>query len=342
MLKLMGAGIAVPLAAPAVLRAAERPKLVISWWGFNGDNLQKYLIKPFLEKYDADITFDTGGAPDRFNRIKLRPESVDLAYFSDMLIYPAVQAGMFEPINRANIPNIAELYPAARAPQGEKWGPGYEIQRYGIIYDASKVSAPITKWEDLWRPELKGRISLPSIANSIGPINVLIAGDRVGVNAYTDPDKAFASVAELKPNILKTFSTGSELVNLFSQGEIVAAAAQDYAFVSIKKAVPNAVWADLTDGEYANFNTINLVKGTKNARLGETFINFVLDKDIQRGLAAAGVFAPCNEKTVLTPQEAAPWAYGQDVISKLKTIDYLKYNDAVPDWADRWNEVFAQ
>ncbi len=341
-LKLIGSGVVASVAAPAVLRAADRPKLIISWWGFNGDNLQKYLVQPFLEKHDAEIIFDTGPANDRFNRIKLRPGTIDLAYFSDMLIFPGIQAGLFEPINRAGIPNIAEAFPAARAPQGEQWGPGYEIQRYGIIYDASKISSPITQWSDLWRPELKRRISLPSIANSIGCLTVLIAGSRVGVDAYADPDKAFNSVAELKPNIVKTFTTGSDVVNLFSQGEIVAAAAQDFTFVSIKKAVPNAKWASLSDGQFANFNTINLVKGTKNAKLAEAFINFHLDKDVQRNLAAAGVHAPVNEKTVLTPEEAAPWAYGQDVISKLRTIDYQKYNSVVPDWTDRWNEVFAK
>src|SRR6218665_1351868 len=153
----------VALATPGIVKAQSKRSLIVSWWGFNSDNLDKYLVKPFKEKYGCDVVFDLGPIADRFNRLRARPGSVDIIYLSDIYVPPGIEAGLFESFDRSKIPNIADIYPLARAPQGEAWGPSYTVQKYSIIYDPSKVSAPLTSWADLWREDLKGRVALPSI-----------------------------------------------------------------------------------------------------------------------------------------------------------------------------------
>ncbi len=340
-LKVLAAAAAASM-APAIVRSQPKRTLNVSWWGFGGPVLQKFLVDPFKEKYNCDVVIDTGGISDRYNRLRLRPGSVDVVYFSELVTMRAIEAGLLEPVDRKLIPNIADLYPGARAPSGEKWGPGFTIQRYGIIYDATKVSPPIRKWADIWRPDLKNRISIPGIASgALGFLTIVVAGNRVGVDAFANPDAAFKSLAELKPNVVKTTTTGSEIVNLFSQGEIIASATQDYTLVTIKKAVPGVVWANLEDGEFANFNTINIGKGSKNLDLAAAFINMHLDPDVQAKIAAAGIDAPVNQKAVLTPEQAAPWAYGAATIAKLRPTDTVKISAVAPAWVDRWNELFA-
>ena len=82
------------------------------------------------------------------------------------------------------------------------------------------MTTPITSWNDLWREDLAGSLSLPGITTTAGPMVVMKAGEHAGVDAFADDDAAFAAVEELKPNVVKNYNTGSELINLFSTGEI--------------------------------------------------------------------------------------------------------------------------
>jgi putative spermidine/putrescine transport system substrate-binding protein len=323
--------------------ASAQQQLVISHWGFNGEKLQELLFKPFEEKYGVKIVLETGNNADRLNKIRIRGDvPVDIIYLADSFAQTAIDLGLVDTIDRSKIPNIADLYDIAKAPHGEAYGPAYTVGRLGIVYNSAAVSAPITQWSDLWREELKGKLTIPQITTTFGPLMVVIAGNKVGVDAFANPDAAFASLKTLSEGVVSAYGRSSELINMFNQGEVVAAATQDFVFATIKKANPAAVWADLSDGAYANLNTINIVKGSPNKELAEAFINWALDPAVQKALAVAKVDAPANTKVVLTPEEAAQWTYGEAVINSLHSPDYGKLSAALPDWTQRWNDAVRQ
>lgn len=336
----------LPLVAAALISfgatAQDKKTLTISMWGFNGDKLEQFLFKPFKEKYNVDIVLEAGNAGDRLNKVAIRKGGVDLIYLSDVFSQVGIEQGLFQKIDSAKLTNLKDLYPVAQAPQGEGYGPGYTVGRYGIIYDSAKVATPVTSWNDLWRPDFKRRITLPGFPTTAGPLTVLAAAARKNVDAYANPAAAFESVAELKPNLVKTYNTGSELVNLFSTGEVVVAAAQDFTFAQVKAAIPTAKWAALSEGDFISFNTVNIVIGAKNKELAEAFINWHLSPEAQKALAIAGTDGPTNMKAELTPEQAAPWVYGEAVIKTLRKPDYAKLNAAKADWGNRWNEVFGR
>ena len=320
---------------------AQAKTLTISWWGFNGDKLNQYIIEPFKQKCGCEVVFETGNNADRLNKIKIRNgEGVDVAYFTDAYSQTGIEQGLFQKIDPAKLPNLAGLYEMARAPQGE-YGPAYTIGRVGVIYDSAKVKAPVTSWNDLWKDDFKSSLSLPGITTTAGPMVVTIAAEHAGVDAFSDTDGAFNAIEALKPNVVKNYNTGSELVNLFSTGEITAAVAQDFTLAQIQAAVPTAVWADLKDGAVATLNTINIPKGAANVDLAYEFINFVLSPEVQQKTAENGVDAPVVTSVKLTPEQAKLWTYGPEMIASLKQVDYAKLNAAKSGWIERWNEVFG-
>ena len=67
-----------------------------------------------------------------------------MIYLTDSFSQTGIEAGLFQPVDRARVPNIATLHDLAQAPQGE-FGPAYTIGRVGIVYDSARV-APITSW----------------------------------------------------------------------------------------------------------------------------------------------------------------------------------------------------
>lgn len=325
-------------AAPAM---AQTKTFTVSWWGFNGDLLQEIIINPFQEMCGCEVVFETGNNADRLSRLQLRGgEGVDVIYLTDRFSQLGIELGMFQPIDRAQVPNIADLYDLAQAPQGE-YGPAYSIGRVGIVYNADAVSAPITSWNDLWREDLASSISLPGITTTAGPMVVLRAAARAGVDAYGDTDAAFAQIEGLVPNVVTNYNTGSEMINLFSTGEISVSMAQDFTLARIQAAVPSVVWADLAEGSIATLNTINIPVGAAEPELAHQFLNFVLSAEIQQQLAERGVDAPVNNGVDLTAEQAALWTYGDEMIAGLQRVDYVPMNAALDSWINRWNEIFG-
>ncbi|MBV6659074.1 MAG: ABC transporter substrate-binding protein [Devosiaceae bacterium] len=329
---------ALMAASPAM---AQSGTFTVSWWGFNGDNLQEIIINPFQEMCDCEVIFETGNNSDRLSRLQSRGgDGVDVIYLTDRFSQLGIELGLFQPVDRSLVPNIEEIYDLAQAPQGE-YGPAYTIGRVGIVYNSAEISEPISSWGDLWREDLASQISLPGITTTAGPMVVLQAAERAGVDAYADTDAAFGEVAGLVPNVVTNYNTGSEMINLFSTGEITVSMAQDFALGRLQAAVPTAVWADLDDGAIATLNTINIPTGSENVELAHQFINFVLSAEIQQELAERGVDAPVNNGVELTEEQAAPWTYGDDMISGLQRVDYTPMNAALDDWINRWNETFG-
>jgi putative spermidine/putrescine transport system substrate-binding protein len=337
--------LALAISATAMLTAApamaQGKTLTISWWGFNGEKLESIILAPFREQCGCEIVFETGNNGERLNKIQIRNGGgVDVAYFTDSFSQTGIEAGLFQKIDPTKLPNLAGIYDLAKDPQGG-YGPAYSIGRVGIVYDSAKVTTPITSWNDLWREDMAASLSLPGITTTAGPMVVLKAGDHADVDAYTDTDGAFAAIEELKPNVVKNYNTGSEMINLFSTGEISAAIAQDFTLAQIQAAVPTTVWADLSEGSIATLNTVNIPVGAAEPELAYQFINFILSPEIQQQLAEQGVDAPVNTSVTLTPEQAALWTYGADVIDGLQRVDYVKMNAAKPGWIDRWNETFG-
>ncbi len=322
--------------------SAQSKTLTISWWGYNGEKMNANIIEPFKKICGCDIVFETGNNADRLNKLRLRDgKGVDVIYLSDSFSQLGIEQGQFLEIDPAKIPNLADIYELGRQPQG-KYGPAYTIGRVGIVYDSAKVNPPITSWNDLWRADLEKSISLPGITTTAGPMVVLQAGKHAQSDAFEDSEGAFGAIEELKPNVVKNYNTGSELVNLISTGEVRVAIAQDFTLASMQAAVPTMAWAKLTDGDIATVNTINIPKGSENVELAYQFINFVLSKDVQQKEAEQGVDAPINTKVELKPEQAKMWTYGAEQVSSLSRIDYAKMNEAKTDWIDQWNELFAQ
>ncbi|QPM89754.1 ABC transporter substrate-binding protein [Pseudooceanicola algae] len=329
---------AIALIASAA--AAQSETLTVSWWGYNGDKLDANIIQPFKEMCGCDVVFETGNNADRLGKLQARGgKGVDVIFLTDAYSQIGVEQGVFQKVDPAKIPNLENIYPVARDPQGG-FGPAYTVGRIGIVYDSATVE-PITSWSDLFRDDLGGMVSLPGITTTAGPMVVVQAGMVAGTDAYEDDAPAFELIEALKPQVVKNYNNGSEMVNLISTGEAQITMTQDFTLGSLKNAVPTMTWADLEDGDIAVLNTLNIPTGSENVDLAHEFINFVLSDEVQQKEAEQGVDAPINMNVELAPEQAAMWTYGQEAIDALNTMDYAKMNAHKSDWIDMWNEIFG-
>ena len=315
-------------------------KLVISTWGFSEDFFREEVYAPFEEEHNVEIVLDVGNNAERLNKIRQGTSNVDLVYLSDYYAQQAVSDGLFEEIDRSNIPNIEEIYEMAQAPLGEEYGPAYTIGQFGIAYNADEVDGEISSWADLWDENLARGLTIPSVTSTTGPMFLDAASKVAGEDTFNE-DAAFTQIQNLSGNVVKEYSQTSDFINMFAQGEIVGGPVMEMYVNDLKEAVPAAEFVSPEEGGYAVMNTVNIVKDSENKELAEQFINYQLSHDIQETTAKAKIDSPVNTTVELTEEEAEGITYGQEVVDSLNLLDMEFVNEESAKWIERWNQEIA-
>lgn len=318
----------------------EKRTLVVSTWGLSEDVLHEEVYGPFEEAYNCEVVLELGTTSERYMKLANDPNStVDVIELSQSAAANGYEAGLFEKLDYTQIPNAKDLIPAAAEMTETGYGPAYVINSIGIIYDREAVGFEIKNFSDLWNPALEGKISIPEITSTFGPAIMYMASDYKGVDITTDNGAAaFEALTELKPNIVKTYSKSSDLANMFASGEIEVAIVGDFAIPTIQSAVPTVEYVSPESGTYANFNTVDMNKNSKNKDLAYAYINWRISGELQSVTAQKLNEAPTNSTVELSEEDATNKTYGETA-EKAKAIDFSFVNPILNDWIDQWNRI---
>ena len=323
----------------------ETRTLVISTWGLSEDVLIEDVYGPFEKEFNVKIQLDTGTTADRYAKLAQDPNStVDVIELSQKAAADGYAADLFEKIDYSKIPNAEQLIPGAKELTKLGYGPAYTINSIGIVYNPETVPFEIKSWEDLWNPALKDQIAIPDIVSTFGPAMVAMASDTKGVDATTDKGvKGLEALKELEPNVLKTYAKSSDLALMFASGEISVAVVGDFGYPVIKASNETVEYIVPQSGTYANFNTLDINKNSKNKDLAYEFINYRLGKELQTKNASPKTLneAPVNATVELSGEDAAFKTYG-DIAARAKALDYSIINPLMSEWTDQYNRIMNQ
>lgn len=314
--------------------------LVVSTFGLSEDIVKKDIIAPFEKENDAKVTLEVGNSADRFTKLKNNPAAgIDVIELAQNNSTEGNQEDMFLDITEKDVPNLAQLTGSAKEVFESGAGVPIAVNSIGIVYDKEKVGHEITSWDDLWSEDLKGKISVPDITVTAGPLMLYVASDHAGTDISKDNgEAAFKAMKELKPNVVKTYSKSSDLANMFQSGEITVAVVADFAVDIIKGAADTVDYVVPESGTYANFNTVNIPKDTKNKDLAFAFVNHRISEKSQKAKALSLNEGPTNAKVELTDEEAVNKTYG-DVADRAKAVDFKLINENMSAWVDQWNRT---
>lgn len=297
-LKSTAIGAAGVLAAPSLLRASTT-ELVIGCAGSHTAWMEQIVVPHMKATIGADILFE--GTKSSVNLEKMSSNR-DKPYLSvvqmdDPVMIQAVEEGLLTPIKASAVPNLSALRAGAVHMDG-MWA-NYVQPWAGIAYNTAMKPAGVPSWADLWTPEAKGKVIIPSLQNTEGMWTLfaaaMLATGKPFDEAQHDIDAAFDKLAELKPNVLTTYSVMSQAFNLLEQGEISMLSGNFSSYTLPRKA--QGVPVDLAapkEGIFAMPSGICLVKGGPNPELAEAYVNEMLGAELQAAVADFAQSVPAN------------------------------------------------
>ena len=298
--------------------------------------LRKSWVEPFEKMYNAKALVVTGLTME--NLAKLRAQKgnpqIDVSIFDPPGAIPAANEGLLEKLDPERIPNLKDQYP-------------FDIQKHGLFatqwlsnqvlaYNTNFIKEPPKSWEDLWKPEYKGKVILPDISTSHGFFFIsIISKMQTGGELY-NTDAAFAKLKTLRPNVLTFWTSHDQVAQLMNSGEAwLAPWTSDRGLSQMAAKAPIAVTVPKEGAIYFTSH-IAIVKGTKKKDLAEKYLNVAISPEAQLMNAQEAFLGPANSKVKLSGTLAENLAYG-DTLKKLLAPDWNKMDQLRNEWMERWN-----
>lgn len=293
--------LAALISALSPLAATAQDKLVVSIWGGSWrDMVAETAAKKFTQATGVPVEFVTGGTIDRLNKAKLaagNPES-DITFTTSHVGWLYANDGLYETLDGAKIPNAKNLIEQARISP-------YHLGTWAYVYtigyrpDLMK-GVTFESWADLWKPEVKGKLSAPDFDPShIIAVAAMLSGGDAG-----SWEKGQAKLKELKPSFKAFYTNDANSQQLIANGETpVQVILSMNAHYMAGEGVPITL-AMPKEGAILGIDTVAVMKGTKKADLAYKFIDATLDPEVQAEMAKFKKASPAVVNAKVDPEVA--------------------------------------
>ncbi|MES0883943.1 ABC transporter substrate-binding protein [Roseibium sp. SCP14] len=335
------AGAGSLLAMPSIVRASEKLGGELYFETFGGayaEAVKTYIIDPFEERYGVKVrvtNFGSGG--EQLAKVQASNDRIDVTSLNGSRIYAAIKNGSLLPLDLVQIPNFADQHPNFQKPayevgDGNNYSSALVWGDTAIAYNTDFVKEMPTSWDDFMRPEVKGRTALFSSAMSLVHLGALMTGQNI--NDIQDLAAVESKLMELKPQLLKFWSSGSENTQLFATGEIWLANFWRGRVNKLREEGHPIQYTVPKEGAVAWVDCMVIPKTCQNKQAAEAFINMTLDPEIQKNFVTEGItYAPSNVEVKLTPEEQQKLGASPEIFETAKFVDsaYVAANQ------DQWN-----
>ncbi len=269
---------ALLVAAPA---AEAQTALVVSAWGGNWkDSLEKVVAKSFTAKTGIPVEFEVGGTIDRLAKARVAKGNplVDVTFTTSHVGRLYISDGLIQPLDMSKLPNAKDL---AKEAIRSEYHIGVWAYVYTVVYRPDLVKDDITKWSDLWKPSLKGKIAMPDF----DPSHIITIAALMEGGNETTWEKGQKKLMELKPQIAAFFATDAQSQDLMKTGQ---APVQVMLSVNAYHLIDQGIAVKLVQPtDYpgvVGIDTMTVMTGTRKADAAYQFINMALARDIQAEL----------------------------------------------------------
>ncbi len=320
--------------------------------GFGGSTqrqMQMLAAQTFETLTGAQVKFIKGTSRIHLGAIKKakgQKPPFDVVLLDGIIQQIASREGLLQASTVDDIPLIENLLPQAQPRVAG--GPAFQFYSVGIVYDPAALDeADVpdpSSWSDFWRPELRGHVAVPSIYHTSGMDFVQAAARKAGASPETleGLKKGIDAIVELKPAMV--YRSVRKLRDAFQEEKIWIAPiynSRAYSWIGQNMRV---TYTFPREKGFGHLTTINVVKGTKNRRLAEMFINLVLTQGYQYAQSIETPYGPVH-RNVIEPLAHFPnvvkrFPLGEEGLSRLYVPNWERINSLRADVEKYWFEKF--
>jgi spermidine/putrescine transport system substrate-binding protein len=231
---MVGAGLMVgphvrPAAAQTPTEAPEMAKLqgaTINYLGWEGYDYAGAL-KPLTDKYDITVNATYGGSNDEiFGKLKAGSKGqYDVISIYHGTIDALYLNKMIQPIDTGRVAHWNDLFPPFRnqpwqVRDGKVWSVPFTFGNTPCTYNPEFVPNGIESWNDLLKPEFKGKVVTVDVCNQ----EIMVALLACGIDISQPATKEQLQVAKewylkLKPQLRAIVPSYGEMADVFARKE---------------------------------------------------------------------------------------------------------------------------
>jgi putative spermidine/putrescine transport system substrate-binding protein len=330
----------LPLAAWAADPTGDL--VLLGYGGVFQDNYQKAFIAPFMAKYPGvKVIYSAGGnSAQMLGQLRAQKASpqVDVSIIDFSISRIGNAEGIYAPLDRKEIPNLADVFDEARmgtAPTGGEWGPAVDFDNLVMIYAADLQPAP-TGIADLLNPANKGRIVFSPAPNVIGTAVQILTAKYLGQDYKAPIDPVIDTLKRIAGNVQTWQATPDNYTMIINGAASIGIGWNARAQYYIDHSAGKLKSVVMREGGVLDLDTINLVAGAPNPAAAKAFIDFALSPEPQVQMARLMYYGPTSKKAVLPPDLLARTSSAPATLAKMIPVDWSFVAGALDQWSARW------
>src|SRR5262245_29733587 len=290
---------------------------------------RRLVVQPFERDTGIGVEIVPGSAAEIITRLRAERSAptVDVAVIDRLVVGTNLDAGLFEKVDPANIPNMRDLSADAVDPNG--FGPTVHCHNLALGYNTGRLQVePPRAWADLWDPRFQ-KLVVPAVIDLTPGLLFLLQANRLNGGSYENLDPGFAAMKRLQPNLRRFYRSIGEVRPMLNNENVIVAISTNILQGEIDHGNPIGV-ALPDEGCLASPAVAQVVQGTKNKKNAERFIDYSLRPDAQSGWAREYYVTVFNQKAdVPAPLKAR-------IGEKIVFFDADKVSRGREAWIDRW------
>lgn len=313
--------------------SSQEKTLVVTSYGGKYEQVLKMDTPIFEKKYNVKVTYVPASGEDTL--IRSRNREVDVIHADPIYGFRGEAEGLFAELDEKSIPNLKDIYGIAKIGKTQV---ATNFGVYGIAYNPKFVKTVPTSWNDLWKPEYKGKVTMRSFRPESMSLLVLMAKLNKGNEQNIDP--GYKKMSELAPNMNAWYKEHAEALSMLKQEQVWLAVWTNGRAAWAKQEGANVEFVVPKEGGFALVSTVHVVKARPNVDLAKKYVDFLCSEAPQVTMAKELQYGPTNKKAKVDAAlvKATGMPYGEKEVSQLWMPDW-KYMITVWDkWSERWQK----
>ncbi|MCL1804002.1 MAG: ABC transporter substrate-binding protein [Eubacteriaceae bacterium] len=321
-------------------KARSETLYVLNW----GAYIDPEVNDMFEEEFDCKVVYTTYDSNESmYVKAKQNSSPCDVVFPSDYMVEKMVREGMLYKLNKANIPNMANIDPKLL---GMDYDPGndYTVPYFwgtvGILYNTAMVNGPVDSWGILWDEQYKGNIIMyDSQRDTIG-VALKYLGYSMNSRNMDEITEAEELLVSQKPLVIGYYTDIMQEMLIGEEGALGVTYSGDAVYSITQN--PDLAYSVPKEGSNKWFDSAAILETSENKEMAEKYINFLCRDDISLMNAEEVMYSTAN-KNIEAELRETDWGNSEAYFPTDEIMDRCEIfrdpGEFVTVYSDVWERI---